>query len=344
MRSMRMGAVEDAVTVARFETETKNGFPCVSVRNERLRVDVLPDVGGKLISLRDLETSREFFLPPQPDGPQYRRAFYGAPFDAYDVSGFDDCFPTVEACRGKLGAAGTAWQFPDHGEVWSMAWSWRIEKQQIVLAASGVNWPYRIEKRVGLSENGVRVSYRLENLSTEPLAYLWSAHPLLNVRPGARILLPADVTNVLVNWSSDDHAGRLGDIRPWPHLDPQNPSLDYSDVKERETGLAAKVFTGRLQRGMAAVYDPQADESLAFQFDVERTPYLGLWLCYGGWPPAAAQKHLTVALEPCSGRPDSLAEAMKRNEHSVAAPRSKCEWEIEMSIWRGVPPFLTART
>jgi galactose mutarotase-like enzyme len=38
-------------------------------------------------------------------------------------------------------------------------------------------------------------------------------------------------------------------------------------------------------------------------------PYLGLWICYGGWPDRAGTKQNCVAIEPTTAPVDSLAIA-----------------------------------
>ena len=42
-------------------------------------------------------------------------------------------------------------------------------------------------------------------------------------------------------------------------------------------------------------------------FDSAATPYLGLWICYGGWPDRPGSKQMCVALEPATAPVDSLA-------------------------------------
>jgi hypothetical protein len=43
-------------------------------------------------------------------------------------------------------------------------------------------------------------------------------------------------------------------------------------------------------------------------FDAAATPYLGLWICYGGWPERPGPKQMCVAMEPATALVDSLAE------------------------------------
>jgi galactose mutarotase-like enzyme len=44
------------------------------------------------------------------------------------------------------------------------------------------------------------------------------------------------------------------------------------------------------------------------RFDATIIPYLGLWLCYGGWPERDGPKQMCVAMEPSTAPVDSLAQ------------------------------------
>lgn len=317
----------------------RQGFPTVIIENDHVRAEFIPSVGGKMISLKDQDTGYEFLLPSQqPDGG-YRQPLYAGTFEDYDTSGFDECFPTVEASAypsmGEEPGHGAV-VFPDHGELWSQPWDVRVSEDEIVLSARGVRWNYEFTKRIRLEGNRLQIGYTLVNRASSAF-FVWSAHPLLEVSVGARIILPVSVKSMLLNSSSDDLFGKNGDILSWPHLDSADPSMDYSIIPNRSAGVATKCFTDQLVEGSAALYDPSADESFLFEFDPKHIPYLGIWLCYGGWPPSAEEKHFTVALEPCTGRPDSLEKAILRNECQTIVPGAARSWHLDVSLWKGLP-------
>jgi hypothetical protein len=82
---------------------------------------------------------------------------------------------------------------------------------------------------------------------------------------------------------------------------------------------------------------PRENEGIALRFDPQLVPYIGIWICQGGWPTSRTAKHFTVALEPCSGRPDSLEEAIKRNECAVIRSLESMQWWMEIEVNRGAP-------
>ncbi|MBI4536026.1 MAG: DUF5107 domain-containing protein [Ignavibacteriae bacterium] len=303
-----------------------DSFECLTVESEHLRVVLLPELGSKMIELRSKKSGRQFLLEPQTIGRSYRRPSYGDDFAAYDTSGLDECFPNMAASF-----------FPDHGELWSRAWDWKRDNKGLLFSIEGVRAHYRFEKRLRVEGNKVRLNYRVHNLSSESMHFLWSAHPLLNVRAGTKLLLPCHVNQVRIDWTSDPGIGKHLDILPWPSLSLSNGVIDYSVVQEKDLCQALKGYTGAMTEGWAAAYFADTDESFVLEFDTRENPYLGIWLSYGGWPSGGNNGHLTVALEPCSGRSDSLEEARQRGECGFIEAAGVKEWSLTLSVVQGFP-------
>ncbi len=315
----------------------KNELLHVSLENDQVRVTFLPAIGGKMIELTNKKTGRQFLLEPQNKDHSYRPAFYGATFDDYDTSGFDECFPTIEAADYPFSRNGKKISFPDHGEVWAIPWSYRREKNSLVLSVEGVNFSYTLQKMVQLDRNTLRIGYSLFNHSQIPFCFIWSAHPLLKIEPGAKLVVDPHVGQVFLNWSSDEKIGSYGDRVPWPYLAGDRKGTDFSEIQPEGIATAVKCFTDKLPQGIAGIHYNTTDEYLIFQFDTQQIPYLGLWLCYGGWPQNQPAKHLTVGLEPATGRPDSLAEAIRRGEYAQVEAGGVKKWNLLLSVWQGKP-------
>ncbi|NIW78412.1 MAG: hypothetical protein GWN16_02685 [Calditrichae bacterium] len=294
-----------------------------------------------MIELVNKETNRQYLLEPPDQSKGYKKAFYGANFEEYDTSGFDECFPTIaESPYPTEDESDQNYDLvlPDHGELWSQVWEYGINDNELVLRAKGIRLNYLFTKRITLDKNKIIIHYSLYNQSQTPFCYIWSAHPLLRVQPHSKILLSEDIDRVLLNWASDERLGSLGDVLDWPNLASPNGTVDYSVVQDRSLGVALKCFTSILEDGFAGIYFRESDETLMFKFDTKEVPYLGLWLCYGGWPVNSAEKHFTVGLEPCSGRPDSLQESVKRRECSEIEGETTKEWSLELGLWEGQVP------
>ncbi len=323
--------------------EYLDGLRLLRGRCAGLEVALLPEVGGKLISLRTA-TDREWLW--QTRRRPYRPMLYGATFDAGDISGFDECFPGIaEGPYPEYPWQGTI--IPDHGELWTLPWETRLEGETLVLTVHGVRFPYQLEKRLTLepgagSGAALRIAYRLSNLAPFPLRYLWSAHPLFAAQPGMRVLLP-DAVPVRVDWSKHDRLGPFGTAHLWPQTQQADGAATRLDVlPDFGADTADKLYTERLPptsaAGWCALHDPATDEYLAFRFDPQRVPYIGVWLNMDAWPLEPGDGEgpcYNVALEPCTGYPDRLDLAVQRDEAATLAANATNTWTVRLEVGQG---------
>ena len=311
--------------------ETVDGLRLLRGRNEGVEVGLLPEVGGKMISLRS-ETGREWLW--QARRRPYRRPEYGGAFEAYDISGFDECFPGIGEGPYPL----APWEgvtVPDHGELWTLPWDAVVDGETLALSVHGVQFPYALEKRLTLGASRVRIEYRLENLSPFPLRYLWSAHPLFDARPGMRVELPEGV-GVRTDWSKGGRLGELGTRHTWPSTrDASGATVTLDLLPQLGAGTADKLYTDRLPMTggdtICRLLDPEIGESVGFRFDPAEIPYVGVWLNMDGWP-LSGETCFNVALEPCTGYPDRLDYAVARDEAATLEPRSVNRWTLHLEL------------
>ncbi|MEO6950408.1 MAG: hypothetical protein ABI321_01240 [Polyangia bacterium] len=282
-----------------------------------LEVEVIPALGGKLSVLRRRGGQNVLLEPPD---FAHRVADVDGAFDAHDTSGFDECFPTVAACN----VGGHA--LPDHGQTWSRPA--RVTHVGSSLRIDSELPGARFSRTLRVHGSTLEIEY--EAVASTRMPALWSSHPLLAVRPGMEILLPREVRSLFVEWSAN---GALDARVDWPVHD--GVRLDV--VQPPSAGRAHKLFTDTLTEGACALYDPSRDESLTFTFDPREVPCVGLWVCEGGWPTSRASKHYTVALEPCSGRPDSLADAVALGTAFVLEPEVPRRWRMALMLSHGRP-------
>ncbi|HKW17981.1 MAG TPA: hypothetical protein VJO35_10770 [Terriglobales bacterium] len=317
--------------------EMHDGFEAVVIENGFLRLAILPELGGKIVSLARLESGHEFLLQSAEPKRAYQLRSYGAKFEDYDRCGFDECVPTVAECLYPEEPF-LAGQLPDHGDVWSLPSKVEIIGEQILCTTTLRSLPLLLMKKVQLQVNTVRMDYEVKNLNQSTVKFLWSAHPLLRVEPEAEIILPREVHEVEVSWSKDERLGKAGDRCTWPKAtDRFGRIVELNKIFFATGGTAEKLFTSRLSEGFCGMFLPRANESITMGFDARSVPYLGIWVCQGGWPAGRAAKDFTIALEPCNGRPDSLKEAIDRNECATLPGYGTVQWWMEIEVNSGPP-------
>jgi len=310
------------------------------VDNAVLRLTIVPELGGKIASLIRLESGHEYLLqPPEPERADRTRS-YGDYFEDYETSGFDECAPTIAECLYPEEPF-VASRLPDHGDVWCLPSAVEVVEQQICLTTHLRSLPVRLKKKVRLQESKVRLDYEATNLSQSGVKFLWSAHPLLRVEAGTEIILPKEVKEIELGWSSEQRLGKPGDRCTWPEARERSGRMvKLNRMVSPSAGTAEKLFTPRLSQGFCGMFLPREDEGIAFRFDPRLVPYVGIWRCQGGWPTSRAAKHFTAALEPCLGRPDSLEEAIRRNECAALRGYESMRWWMEIEVNRGDPRSL----
>jgi galactose mutarotase-like enzyme len=282
------------------EVRIEQGFEVYVLRHGGLEIAIVPELGAKIISLKNLKTGREWMWHPEGG----LRLFRNRPEDDFSRSplvGADECLPTVAACSVQGRA------LPDHGEVWSIPW--RVDRQAwgqgrlrafVELPIS----PFEFERTVELQHGEVRLTYRLENRSPRAESYLWALHPLLRLQPGDRLRMPA-TTRALFNGEA------------W---------LDAVD-RVIPCGGCSKVFAGPVVESTAGLYNQHHGDSLSLEWNAAENNTLGLWLTRGGW-----HGHHHLAVEPTNGAPDALAVAATQKRCGTVPASGSKTWSVTLRV------------
>lgn len=311
----------------------QGGFAGVTEENVLIQagacsLTIMPQLGGKIAAIRIGDQE----LLQAPLGPLANRTRTMS-FDAGDASGWDECLPSVAACAVST-PKGTA-HVPDHGDLWRVAWERQgqgireqgtgepgkgcqangTEPATVTLLGECFSLPLVLERTLSLSEvDGawrLDLDYRLTNTGAYPVPWAWAAHPLFAVEPGDRIVLPPSIQTLRVEGSGGGRLGKNGDTVSWPVAAlAGGGSADLSVAQSPESGIGDKLFTGRLAQceNWCALERPSARLKIRVSLDPSVTPYLGLWICYGGWPDRPGPKQTCVAIEPATAPVDSLAD------------------------------------
>jgi galactose mutarotase-like enzyme len=194
-----------------------------------------------------------------------------------------------------------------------------------------------LRRRLDITETprGTRISldYRLTNTGTASVPWSWAAHPLFTVEEGDRIILPDSIHTLRLEGSGGDRLGKRGAEIQWPIADLANGfHADLSRAEAPDSGIGDKLFAGPMHpdAALCALERPSAGVRLNVTFDANATPYLGLWLCYGGWPARPGPKQVCVALEPATAPVDSLAFTGPWSR--TLAPGAWFDWPMQVDI------------
>ena len=306
------------------------GIPALILENERVRVTVLPELGGHVLELVDKEADRNLLWSNPRTSP--RRAPYGAHFDDWWSGGWDEIFPTGD--RADLHGE----QLPYMGELWSVPWSAETGagdgRAWIRATGLGTIAPARLERTLELrdGEAVLRASYRLTNLDLRPLPFIWGIHPCFAVTATHRIDAPADA--MLVGVSSGPSMGVVGSTYAWPDQPDRTAADGRRDVR-RVRPASDAVFGGHwatdLRRGWLALTDTATHRGVAMAFSTDVFPHAWLWQVYGGW-----RGHHHLCLEPWTSHPMQLGEAQAAGRARILQPGESLETEVAFVLFGGL--------
>ena len=308
------------------------GLPAIALRGDELEAVVVPSAGMRITNLRRprgrewLWRSAQIPLAPPEPGRSY--------VETADSGGWDECFPTVAPSPVPGAPPGTA-ELPDHGELWAASWQSSVYQHAggTTLSASttGRILPYEFHRDVTAArdEPVLRLSYRLRHLGERPFPWIWSAHPLLNVQPGSLLELPT-MQQVRLDQVHGRSDLARNDIVSWPAaVGGEAGRFRFPEP----AGWAVKCFGDVGESGRMTLTDPRQGERLTILVSPAAVPQVGLWINCGGWAPPGRTPYYNLALEPCIGAPDSLADAVE--EWGLArtlAPGEERAWELEVRL------------
>jgi galactose mutarotase-like enzyme len=299
-----------------------HGFDAWQLENSAVRITIVPDLGAKIASLVDKRTGVDWLAAPS---RPVRARNYGDRFTDHDLSGWDEMFPTIDACPAPDDSAVT---LPDHGEVWAFAWDIVAQGDDtLILRVNGHFRDYTLTRKATLIRDGLRLEYALENHTEKPLAYLWAAHPLFN-GANIQVLLPREVTDV-VSVANHPRLGAPDTLLQWPVAtlpDGEQRRLDV--VREAQQHDYRKVYLRPHQAvASAALRQMETGRQLTMRWDSSAAPYLGIWVDEGTYTESP-----TVAFEPSSGYYDSLAHALALGRASTLPSGVRANWWVEVAL------------
>jgi hypothetical protein len=299
-------------------TESKvHSLGSLHLESQQLALTILPEVGAKILALIDKSSGKNLLW----ENPRIRPQTFpvDANFDNYWCGGWDDAFPTADACEYKgeaypnLGELRSLhWVFEDGGADKDRAWA-RLSTFAPISAAKAT-------KTIVVEGSTVALHFELESLGPLPLEFLWGTHPAFAVTPETRLIIPGKTGIVAI--ASHPSLGTPGERYPWPKLG----NVDMSRVQPITAGVNCGHYVTDLEAGWFAV--ETAGSGIVFSFPLQECPCLWLWLVYGGW---RGYHHAIV--EPWTSYPVNLAEAARQQRHRQLAPEKKFAVTVRCSVY-----------
>ncbi len=215
---------------------SKHGTSVVRLENEELSMDIAPDTGGRIISLKHRSSGREFLwkkhgltLERRPAGSNYDQNFYG---------GIDEIIPN-DLPENIHGIA-----CPDHGELWTLPLDCKVKNETFTLSGLLPGFGLHYTRRMRLKKNHLVCDYNITNRARSERKFIWKMHAALAIQPGDNIICPAMTACVADhNWSRSKLTRPFTwakDMAIIPESDESTEFLRLYDLTEGKMGLAAR--------------------------------------------------------------------------------------------------------
>jgi hypothetical protein len=292
----------------------------VTIENDAIRMEIWPQIGGKVSSIIDKADHYEllFNYPAElPDSPHY-----DAPYGNHWYSGWDECFPAVApSTYPRHPYNGIA--VPDHGELWGIPTTTAVPtKDGITTVWHGLRFGYRLTRKLYLKDASVVAEYNLANLAPFEFRFVWALHGLMSmVQP-----VELNVEQSRFRLSHDALGDRIDTDFTWPSA---APNESFSNLESLPPKRGWKSYsTDPIQSAFLVSY-PTRKRSLRVEYEsVDGMPaYWGLWINTGGW---AGNRHF--AIEPTTGRYDEIDRSIKDNSAGQIDPFARRQWTVRWSL------------
>jgi galactose mutarotase-like enzyme len=287
------------------------------LEHERIRVEVDASYGGRVTSLLDTRTGRQWMTL----GGRSANTGEDAVYRGDEAVGWDECFPTVGAWDGTA----TAWgrRLRDHGDLWGRPWAIDSAAPR-KLALSYADRQFRFARELEVGPATLTARYRIDNLGAGPLPWLWALHALLAVEPEDRMDLPG-VEGVEVAYLARAGARIEATRLPWSEPNGVLPH-PLSEVQPRDSLIAGKFYATGLPGGRARIGRPGRALEISWDGSISD---LGIWITYGAWPDPGG--HYEVALEPTNAPADHVGQAIAAGT-PMLQPGTSRSWTVTLRV------------
>lgn len=291
-----------------------NGLEVITIENEELRVEIVPAIGGKIISIYNKLLEKEFLWTNPGKSLELHQA--GVDYDSNFLGGIDELLPNDIPERVD------SVDYPDHGELWTTVLDYRLDDEAIVLCGKLKLSELYYEKTVSLDSNSpiVHLRYRIRNDSDISRNFLWKLHAAISVEEGDQLVTSARKAKVV-----DPAYSRFKylDEFNWPVI----KGVDASVVPPCDNAVDF-FYLYDVMKGEMNFMSNRKEHLFRYSYDLKVFPYQWYFASYGGF-----YNHYTVILEPCSSMPISVNDAKKAKQCSVLKPNE--ELKTSVSIYAG---------
>jgi len=274
-------------------------------------VECLPADGGRISRLT--YAGVELLTAPPTGAAAVAPPGSGA-FEHRPVYGYDDCFPTVDACAFPPDRRA----LPDHGELVYLPWDVDVATGRMTCRVASRLLPARFTRE--LAFDGPRLTWRFAIANDGPadLPCLHVMHGLMPLHDVTALVFPAFREAVDENTDRPIGAGTPGELAR--HL--LDAPVGYAKtlvLRGLASGETTVTFRGRVAVRMTQPIDVM--------------PNAAIWWNKSAWPGRRGEGRSECAFEPLSGPCSSLSRSHASGRTMLVPGLGRMAWEV---VWEAL--------
>jgi galactose mutarotase-like enzyme len=323
------------------------GYRCVALENQKLRVSILADKGADIYEFLYKPCDVDFMwrswvglrpwshrspTTPRPSGPH---------MDYYE-GGWQELFPNCGAMSLHQGA-----EIGQHGEVLLLPWSYSITKDEpdeveVQFEVRTIRTPFHLVRRMALrgAEGVLYLNERATNEGGQAVDFTWGHHPALGwpfLEEGCRVDLPECRIIAPAEFTPQNSRLKPDQNQAWPLATAADgATVDLSRIPGPDAACQDMVFLDGITDGWYAVTNPKKKLGFGIRYPANIFKVLWYWQVYRGgidYPWWGATYN--IALEPCATMP-VLSQSAVRGEALSLEPGESLEAELLAVAYDGL--------
>ena len=250
-----------------------SGWELLRLSTDAVAIDVLPGLGGTVISLRRRSDDRELLwrtpwgLRPHgswllPGGSEAQM------LDTYP-GGWQSLFP-----NGGDTAIVHGVEWGHDGEVRLTPFSWELSETALTMRARLVRAPFEVTKVVSVHGDEVTVEETVTNVGAEALEVVWASQLVL----GEPLVDASTVVDATATTVHPDPGVSFGadydDVMPWPRSFGNSTVINLRNLPGRGADETRLAYVSDFSDYHVTVRNPRLDLGVDLRWDGDTWPYL----------------------------------------------------------------------
>lgn len=293
----------------------------VTIQNDFLRLEVWPQIGGKVSSIIDVADGFNLLSSYPAELPM--SAQYDIAFAKGWYAGWDECFPAIAASK-YVGHPYDGIAVPDHGELWGIPTTSATPTHHgITTVWHGLRFGYQLTRNLHIDGPTMTADYTLVNFAPFDFRFVWSMHPLMSLQSPVELEMGSGAA---FRWDHDIERSEIGLAFEWPLLAEVG---DLSRPSKLPPHRGWKVFSVEAISGPANLKYPERQRRLTIDYRGESSPaaYWGIWINTGG-----RYRHQHFSIEPTTGRHDELDRAIRDGSAGRVEASGRTSWSVTWTV------------